>query len=261
MSFARGPAIALALLTPSPALAHAFGARYDLPIPLGLWLAGAGAVVALSFAILAVFATAQRRSDAGPRFELTGLPVLRALTHPAILFLLRLFSALLLLLIVAAGLFGSQDSIANIATVLVWVVWWVGFAYLVALFGNAWRLVDPWDAIFRWAEALLGFADRPLRRYPERLGAWPAVALFFAFAWLELVSQSGEMPARLAVLILAYSALAWSGMYRFGRTVWLGNADPFAQVFALVSRFSITEARRDPGSGRPVWLLRPPAVG
>lgn len=253
--------MAMTLLAPSPALAHAFGARYDLPIPLGLWLVGAGAVVALSFAILALFARSQRWSGTGLHFELTRLPLLRALPHPRLLFLLRLLSVFLLLLIVAAGLFGSQDSTANIATVLVWVVWWVGFTYLAALFGDAWRLVNPWDAIFRWAEALPTIADRPLRHYPNWLGAWPAVALFFFFAWLELASQSGEVPARLALLIVAYSALTWGGMFLVGRATWLGNADPFALVFALVSRFSISEARHDSENGRPVWLLRPPAVG
>ena len=35
--------------------AHAFGARYDLPLPLDLFLLGAGGAVALSFVVLALF--------------------------------------------------------------------------------------------------------------------------------------------------------------------------------------------------------------
>jgi hypothetical protein len=38
----------------TPAQAHAFGARYDLPLPLELYLAGAGGAVALSFVIMAL---------------------------------------------------------------------------------------------------------------------------------------------------------------------------------------------------------------
>ena len=39
----------------APAWAHAFGARYDLPLPLDFWMIGAAAVVALSFVIMAFF--------------------------------------------------------------------------------------------------------------------------------------------------------------------------------------------------------------
>ena len=45
-------ALLAALLKTAPARAHAFGARYDLPLPLDLYLAGAGGAVALSFVIM-----------------------------------------------------------------------------------------------------------------------------------------------------------------------------------------------------------------
>jgi len=38
-----------------PAQAHGFGQRNDLPIPLPLYLAGAGGVVGLSFVLAVVF--------------------------------------------------------------------------------------------------------------------------------------------------------------------------------------------------------------
>src|SRR2546430_17403261 len=43
-------------------LAHGFGQRYDLPIPLAHYLWGAGATVAFSFVIFAVFL----KTDLGP---------------------------------------------------------------------------------------------------------------------------------------------------------------------------------------------------
>ncbi|MFD2856706.1 hypothetical protein ACFSZS_20770 [Seohaeicola zhoushanensis] len=46
---AEGVLIAMMALLPVPATAHAFGARYDLPLPLGLYLSAAGLAVALSF--------------------------------------------------------------------------------------------------------------------------------------------------------------------------------------------------------------------
>jgi hypothetical protein len=77
--------------------------------------------------------------------------------------------------------------------------------------------------------------DRP---YPERVGVWPAVVLFGAFAWLELVWGQGEVPRKLAVVIIGYSLITWAGMVVFGRRVWLARGEAFAVVFAIFARFA-----------------------
>ncbi len=253
-------AVAL-LLAPNRALAHAFGARYDLPIPLSLWIAGAGAVVAVTFLLLALFVRREQRDHGAWRLDIGALPGLGALAHPMVRGLLRGLSLALFALIVVVGLWGPQTTIKNLAPVLVWVIWWVGMAYLAALFGDLWRLVNPWNVAFGAAESVFGLAGRRVRRYPPWLGAWPAVALFLGFAWLEIVSESGELPARLSTLILAYSALTWSGMYLFGRETWLDGGEAFHLCFGLLARFGITEARRPSDARAPRWLLRPPGVG
>lgn len=58
----RCAAAAGLLAAPRLAHAHGFGQRYDLPLPLWLYLIGAGLTVALSFAFLALW----RREDAAP---------------------------------------------------------------------------------------------------------------------------------------------------------------------------------------------------
>lgn len=250
-----------ALCGPTPSMAHAFGARYDLPIPLWLWVSAAGAVVGLSFVVVALFLPARSLSLAERRFDLGSGPAIGALAHPVLLEGFRLVSVVLFLLVIIAGLFGNQTTTKNIAPVLVWVIWWVGLAYLAALLGDIWRLFNPWDALFGWAESRFGFSNRRLRAYPAWVGAWPAAAFFLAFAWLELVSESGEMPARLSSLILLYSAATWLGMYAYGREAWLSNAEAFSVCFGLLARFGVVEGRRGDGSAALVLRLRPPAVG
>ena len=52
---ANGAGVAVllaALAAAAPALAHGFGDRYILPVPLSLWMAGAAVVVGLSFVII-----------------------------------------------------------------------------------------------------------------------------------------------------------------------------------------------------------------
>jgi hypothetical protein len=63
-----------------------------------------------------------------------------------------LLASCMLLLVIVAGLFGNQDPIRNIAPVMIWIIGWVGLAFLSVLLGDVWRLLNPWNAIFAVAE-------------------------------------------------------------------------------------------------------------
>ena len=52
---------ALVLFQPGLAYAHGFGERYDLPVPLWLYLYGAGATVLVSFVVVGMFPAGQAR--------------------------------------------------------------------------------------------------------------------------------------------------------------------------------------------------------
>jgi hypothetical protein len=65
--------LALALL-PAEVGAHAFGQRYDLPLPLALWLAAAGATVAFSFVVLALVLRRSANAVSYPRLDLLRVP-------------------------------------------------------------------------------------------------------------------------------------------------------------------------------------------
>src|SRR5690349_7319029 len=65
-------AVLLWLATPRDVAAHALAQRYDLPLPLGFFLAGAGAAVVVSFVVLAMF----WRSDHG-QFDAAARPRLQ----------------------------------------------------------------------------------------------------------------------------------------------------------------------------------------
>ena len=117
-------------------------------------------------------------------------------------------------------------------------------SYICALLGNFWMLVNPWRTMFEWVEGFVGGdgeEDEGLIDYPESLGVWPAVILFFVFAWLENVYNGAQAPFKLGLFVLVYSAITWAGMLVFGKHVWLRSGEAFSVLFSLFARFSPTE--------------------
>jgi hypothetical protein len=183
-------------------------------------VSGAGATIVLTFAAMALFF--RERS-------FTGVSAGRKLlsVSPSVSSGIRGIALLVLLFTVCAGFVGVQDPYRNLITTMVWVTWWVGFAFVCALVGDLWALASPFRIPFKG-----------LLKYPKRLGAWPAVALFFAFAWAELVWHDKDVPAYLAGLVLGYAVLTWAAMALFGTHAWLKNGEAFSIAFGVLGRFA-----------------------
>jgi hypothetical protein len=238
----------LALLAwAAPAAAHGFGQRFDLPLPLWLWVTGAGATIVLSFVIVALFVRESPLVDAHARLALR-IPYLGWVVSAARVLAVALFVVALL-----AGFFGAQDPYRNLIVTMVWVAWWVGFAFACALIGNLWRPLNPFAVLFAWAERATNGRLSLGIRYPPGLGVWPAVVLFFCFAWAELVWRDKDVPLYLARAALAYSVLTWAGMLVFGRDIWLARGEAFSLAFGILGRFGPIDTRasalRFPGAG------------
>src|SRR5215210_623133 len=235
-------------LVPQPAFAHGFGQTYDLPLPLWLYLYGAGAAVLVSFVPISLFAGGVKdESYECPRFDLLRITPLRVvITGRVFLLGLRLLSVFLFVLVIVAGFIGRQSESYNFAPTFVWIVWWVGFSFFTAFVGNLWPLVNPWKILFEWAEGLarrLGVGLEMREPYPEAWGVWPAVALYVAFVWIELVFYGSSLPLSISLLVLAYSVTTWSGMAVFGKDMWLRGGEAFSVYFGILGRFAPTEVR------------------
>src|SRR5439155_4906379 len=178
-AFIRVSALFCALA--GPAEAHGFGQRYDLPLPLSLYLFGTAAAVVLSFVIVGLFARHTPGAQGYPRLDVSAYPLGRWIAHPAVALVLRLIAVALLILIMLAGFVGSQNPYQNLAPTLVWFIFWVGLAVFSAFAGDLWALVNPWRTLFDWTDRLCqAIAGRGLALrlpHPETLGAWPAVVL------------------------------------------------------------------------------------
>ena len=238
---------ALLLFPTAQAYAHGFGERYDLPVPLWLYLYGAGATVLVSFVVIGMFLRGRSETGDATRFNLYTLPGLRpALENVFTLTVLRLISVGLLGLVIATAFWGNPASILNFSVVFIWVGWWVGLGYVFSLVGNLWALLNPWKVLFEWIEVLYtrisGCRSLTLGlRYPDELGVTPAIVLFFGFAWIENVYAHAGNPTHLGIMTVFYTVVSLVGMFLFGKHTWLHHGEAFSVLYRFLSKFAVTE--------------------
>ena len=253
------PALAWGILSVAPAQAHGFGERYDLPLPLSLFVIAGAAAVALSFVVAAVLLRGGAGAGSYPRYNLLSLPPGRWLASSWVTTPLRALSVLLTAYVILGGLIGTERAALNPAPAAVYVAFWVGLSFFTALFGNLWALVNPWAAAWGLVELLA--PGRRHRPYPRRWGQWPALLVFLGFAILETVAADAAGPRTLGWLLVGYTAYNFIGMHRYGREVWLRNAEGFTVVYGYMARFAITEARVVGAGGRRSVCARCTAGG
>jgi hypothetical protein len=228
-------------------LAHGVGSVQDLPVPQWLFLYGAGVVLVVSFAALALL---WRRPVLARHASGRALPggLSRFLLSRGVRITLGTIGVLLLFVVFAAALVGERSVGSNLAPTFVYVGFWLGLVPVVVLFGNVWRALNPWRAAAEaaeWVAGRLGAQAEPYP-YPARLGRWPAALGLFLFAALELAYFEPADPRALALAIVLYSAAQWIGALVFGSRAWFPNAEAFTVYFGLLARlapFAVREGR------------------
>jgi hypothetical protein len=221
-------------------LAHGIGGIKDLPVPLWLFYYGAALVLILSFVALWVL-WKRPALEARSRGRPVSARLQRIVASPALHAVLGALSFGLLVVVAAAGIVGDSSPNENFAPTFVYVVFWLGLVPLVVVFGNVWRVLNPWraaaDAVAWLWERTAGRWDVPFD-YPDGLGRWPGAVLLFAFAALELAYSEPADPRSLAVAVVVYSTITWLGMLAFGREAWTANGEAFSVYFGFLAQIA-----------------------
>jgi hypothetical protein len=214
-------------------LAHAFGARYDLPIPLWLFVMGGAVVVVLSF-LVAERRTVEASGTAAVDDE-TYVPRLRAGGVVA-----AGVSVLVLVLLILAGALGSQEIPENIVPTTFWLLVWIVVPLTCGILGDWTGRVNPFAALARLADrpglrkALFGSPD-PVG-WPSWLGWWPAVALYFLTACGELIINKTAVQPRVTALSLLIYALVSAFLGLLFGPRWLERGEMFSVLYATWGR-------------------------
>ena len=135
-------ATAAPLALPAAASAHGLQGKTDLPLPTWLFSWAAAIVLIASFAALAALWPKPQLQEEHRR-RIGRLP--EWMDVPAGAIGIALFAV-----IVYAGFAGVQDEpTANLATVFVYVHFWVGMVIASVLLGNVFRSFNPWLSLAR----------------------------------------------------------------------------------------------------------------
>ncbi|MCY3772054.1 MAG: 4Fe-4S binding protein [Gemmatimonadetes bacterium] len=186
--------------------------------------------------------------------SLANIPVLgafvRALTGtPVILLFLKITVVCLFVLVIAAGLSGSQIPERNIATVLTWNIWWAGLIISVFFLGSAWCAICPWDAIATWlVRRRLWRRAHPNNslnlRVSRRLrSVWPALVLFIVLTWFELGVGVTSSPYMTALLALAMVLMATASLAVFEGKAFCRYFCPVGRTIGFYSQLAPVELR------------------
>jgi len=236
-------ALCLAASIGSPAFAHTAERAFVLIMPTDFYITGGVLAVALSFLLVAAVPTANLRAIDAIGRPLGSLPEALGTATSLVSFLVMVW-------LIFTGYLGTQDPLANPLPLVVWTLFWVGLVVAHVLFGNLWSALNPWRGVHAVLSRVPGLRDRlarPALHYPERLGYWPAVASFLAFAWFELIYPAPQNPAILAEAVGLYFALNLIATLLFGPAAWLRHGEAFSVFFRMVAWLSPLNGR--PGSG------------
>jgi hypothetical protein len=233
-------------------VAHALQEKADLPLPEWLFVWGAALVLIVSFLALAVL---------WPKPKLEGdswrpLPGGRVPASAPVQAMCGAVGVALLAFTVWAGLAGEANPAGNWAPTFVFVTFWLGLVALSLLFGDVFKAFNPWRAIAKgmaWVAQRVSRSELPAAMtYPGRLGRWPAAVGLLAFVFFELDVNllqtyvgltAADIPQKVAIATLVYSALTFIAMAVYGVDRWIERGEAFSVYFNLFSRMAPFETR------------------
>ena len=227
------------LLLPFPTAAHGMGPQGDLPLPLEVFVFGAGLILVAAFAVVVSRPGPDRPEE--PDEAISGRPFGRPSRAAGVIGVAGL------VLVVVVGIAGVDNPSRNLVPVLVNVLFWLGLPLVEIVFGDLYAALNPWRTLARWTG--LGEKESPA----GGIGIWPATIAYLVFVWFQVVS-----PLRGRATAIGWGAVALTlGLLGLaavaGRETSLRMADPFTTYNGLAGAISPLGTATDAGRKR-VWL-------
>ncbi|MBI5103109.1 MAG: 4Fe-4S binding protein [Nitrospirae bacterium] len=194
--------------------------------------------------ITAVWIIAQRRSakiGTGRKLNILDIPWVKkffksAWFQPAFQIPVLLF----FILIIIVGLFDIQQGDRNIATILMWTIWWAAIIFTFVFVGRVWCMMCPFGAIQDWLGRLVSLNwdfPKPVRNI------WLSSFVFFGLTWWDSYSGIVNKPSLTSLLLLGFFGVAMSMSVVFKGRSFCRYVCPIGGLIGLYSMFSPVELR------------------
>ncbi|MEW6115450.1 MAG: 4Fe-4S binding protein [Nitrospirota bacterium] len=143
-------------------------------------------------------------------------------------------------IIIFAGLFDVQQGDRNIATLLMWTIWWAAIIFTFVFVGRVWCMMCPFGAVQDW----IGRFARLNRSFPKPLrNIWLSSFLFFGLTLWDSYSGIVNKPALTAFLLLGFFAAAVGMAFVFKGRSFCRYVCPIGGLIGIYSMFSPVELR------------------
>jgi len=144
------------------------------------------------------------------------------------------------IIIIIAGLFDVQMGDRNIATLLMWTVWWAGIIFTFVLFGRIWCMMCPYGALQDWIQRLFSFN----KNFPKPIrNVWLSSFLFFGLTWWDSYGGIVNKPALTAYILIGFFAAAVGIAVVFKGRAFCRYVCPIGGLIGIYSMFSPLELR------------------
>jgi polyferredoxin len=147
-------------------------------------------------------------------------------------------------MVVVTGLFGTPYPERNLATALVWTLWWPLVVVAVFFFGTAWCAICPWNTLSNWMVRLRLWRradphpglNRKVPRYLQNV--WLALLMFVGLTWLETGIGATSRPFITALMALAMLTLSIVFLLLFERKAFCRYACPVGRTLGYYARLA-----------------------
>lgn len=147
---------------------------------------------------------------------------------------------LFFLLIIAAGLIDVQMGDRNMATLLMWTIWWAAIIFTFVLVGRVWCLMCPFGAAQDWIGRVISFN----RDFPKPLrNIYLSTFIFFGLTWWDSFSGIVNKPLLTSYLLIGFFAVAVVMAVIFKGRSFCRYVCPIGGLIGLYSMFSPVELR------------------
>ena len=194
--------------------------------------------------VIAMYMMYQRKSlklDPGQKMNLLDIPWFRRFLKSAWFQPVFQIPALLIFIVImAAGLFDIQQGDRNIATLLMWTIWWAAIIFTFVFVGRIWCMMCPFGAIQDW----IGRLKSMNRDFPRPLwNIYLSSGIFFAITWWDSYSGIVNKPSLTAWLLIGFFAVASAMALVFKGRSFCRYVCPIGGLIGIYSMFSPLELR------------------